>query len=111
MTGSPVATGGGGPSGLARGSFNADTFPDFAVVNRGSNTVTILLGGSTYASAGTPTATGGVFSTSIAVGDFNNDGKDDVVTANQTSNNVSILLGNGTGGLAAAAGSPVLTGG
>src|SRR3954454_979466 len=114
IAGSPFATSGTSPAAMARGAFNPATDPwtDIAVANRGNNTVSILLGGGTPLSlAGPPTSVGANQPTAIATADFNGDGVDDVVTANQTSNNVSVLLGNGSGGLAAAVGSPVATGG
>src|SRR4051794_11047880 len=116
LTGSPFATSGNSPGSLARGSFNPanDPFNDIAVANRSSNTVSIFLGSfvsPNLALAGTPTNVGGTTPVSVATADLNNDGVDDVVTANQVSNNVSVMLGNGGGGLAAALGSPVGSGG
>src|SRR3954452_21728520 len=112
--GSTFATSGNAHAAMARRAFNpaSDPWTDIAVANRSNNTVSILLGGGTPLSlAAPPTSVGANQPTAIATADFNGDGVDDVVTANQTSNNVSVLLGNGSGGLAAAVGSPVATGG
>ena len=90
---------GTGPSSVAVGNFNADTFLDIAVANAGSNNVSILLGNGT-GSFGTPAtnfAIGILSPTSVAVGNFNADTILDIAVANFGSNNVSILLGNGTG--------------
>ena len=82
---------------VAAGDFNRDGKMDLAVVNLGSNTVSIFLGNGdgtfqtqvTYATGTGPRA--------IAVGDFNGDGKLDLAVVNQSGNTVSILLGNGDG--------------
>ena len=88
------------PNSVAVGDFNGDSKLDLAVANRGSNTVSVLLGNGDgtfqtrmdYAAGGDPI--------SVAVGDFNGDGKLDLAVANgsdSTGNTVSLLLGNGDG--------------
>src|SRR5262249_39511704 len=68
---------------------------DLAVVNEGSNTVSILLGnGDGTFRPKTDFATG-TQPWGLAVGDFNGDGKLDLVVANRGANSLSILLGNG----------------
>ncbi|MEG4093216.1 DUF4347 domain-containing protein, partial [Microcoleus sp. Pol12B4] len=90
------------PADVVVGNFNADSFPDLAVVNSLSNNVSILLGNGT---GGFGAATNfGVEQgpNSIATGDFNGDTYLDLATVNGGSSSVSILLGNGTGGFGAA---------
>src|SRR6266852_4835604 len=70
---------------------------DLAVVNDGSNNVSILPGkgdGTFSAATNFPV---GTFPLSIAVGNFNGDRKQDLVVTNDVSNNTSILLGKGHG--------------
>jgi hypothetical protein len=88
---------GSAPVAQVAGDFNGDGKTDFAVVNEGSNTVSVLLGngdGSFKPAVNYPT---GAFPVSVAVGDFNGDGKADLAVANLSSNSISILLGNGDG--------------
>src|SRR5262249_18133895 len=94
---SPAFAVGSTPHGEAVGDFNGDGKADLAVVNQGSNTVSILLGNgdgtfkpkTDYATGTTPVG--------IAVGDFNGDGKLDLAVANLGAKSISILLGNGDG--------------
>jgi uncharacterized protein (TIGR03437 family) len=93
---------GGEPKAVAIADFNNDGKKDLAVVNRGSHTVSILLGdGAGNFAAATNFSTGDTFSEpfALAVGDFNNDGKSDVVVSKQNVHVISLLLGNGNGGL------------
>ncbi len=93
-TDNPVGT---NPRGVISADFNGDTIPDLAIVNRDSNTVSILLGKGdgtflpavSYATGTDPIA--------LASCDFNGDGHPDLVIANRASYTVSILLGNGDG--------------
>jgi hypothetical protein len=110
--GSPFAAG-TNPASAATGDFNGDFKPDLAIVNSGSNDVTVLLGdgsGGFTAASGSPIAVG-TNPRSVAVGDFNGDGKMDLAVANVSSDNVTVLLGNGAGGFTAASGSPFAVGG
>jgi hypothetical protein len=69
---------------------------DLVVANKGSNTVSVLLGkgnGTYEKKVDYPT---GEAPTAVAVADLGN-GKQDIVVANSGSNNVSVLLGNGDG--------------
>lgn len=85
------------PRGVATADFNNDGRPDLAVVNQGSDNVSVLLGqASGIFEAATNYATGsGPYA--IVAGDFNNDGNQDLAIANLFDNTVSILLGNGNG--------------
>ena len=87
---------------MAVGDLNGDGKPDLVVANRGSNTVSVLLGnGQRHLRAATNFAAG-TAPYSVAVGDLNGDGKPDLVVANYGSNTVSVLLGTGNGTFAAA---------
>ena len=71
---------------------------DLAVVNSGSNTVSVLLGNGNGTFQTQQTfAAGSSGQNSVAVGDFNGDGKTDLAVANYASGSVSVLLGNGNG--------------
>ena len=94
---------GTGAVAIVKGDFNHDGHADLAVVNRDSDTVSILLGngdgtfraGGNFAVALTPR--------SIAVGDFNRDGNLDLAVASECATSacvngaVSLLFGNGDG--------------
>jgi hypothetical protein len=90
---------GSAPVAQVVGDFNGDGKADLAVVNEGSNTVSVLLGngdGTFQTKTDYPT---GAFPVGVAVGDFNGDGHLDIAVANLSSNSISILLGNGDGTL------------
>src|SRR6516162_2852724 len=94
---SPSFAVGTAPHGEAVADFNGDGKLDVAVVNEGSNTVSILLGnGDGTFRPKTDFATGAQ-PWGIAVGDFNGDGKLDLVVVNRGARSLSILLGNGDG--------------
>ncbi|MGA7221073.1 MAG: choice-of-anchor D domain-containing protein [Candidatus Sulfotelmatobacter sp.] len=85
------------PRGIIVADFNGDGKPDIAVTNRGSNTISVMLGngdGTFGAAQGYAT---GADPTAVAVGDFNGDGKLDLVTSNRAAYTISVLLGNGDG--------------
>jgi hypothetical protein len=90
----PVET---APFPVAVSDFNGDGKQDLVVLNRGSGTVSVLLGNGdgtfqralNFAAGSTP-----MF---VAVGDFDGDGKPDLAVAGGSANMVSILMGNGDG--------------
>jgi hypothetical protein len=88
------------PVALATGNFDNNPLhlPDIAVVNKGSNNVSILLnnGDGTFSTSINPIPTD-AGPDAITVGDFNGDSKLDLATANATNSDVSILIGNGNG--------------
>jgi hypothetical protein len=85
------------PDGLVSGDFNRDGRADLAVVNKGSNNVSILLNqGGSFAVVGTYPVFAGP--NSIATADYNNDGKLDLAVTNKNSNVLSLLRGDGAGG-------------
>ncbi len=88
------------PVAVAAAPFNThnNSFTDLAVVNSGSNTVSIFLGDNTGAfPVLSQTLATGANPSSIAVGDFNADGKMDFAVTNKDDNSVSVFLGNGDG--------------
>ncbi|MEK6684664.1 MAG: FG-GAP-like repeat-containing protein, partial [Nitrospirota bacterium] len=85
------------PLSVAIGDVNADSKPDLAVANYGSDTVSILLGTGAGSFGAATSFTAGVGPGAVAIGEFNANGKPDLAVANQDSDNVSILLGAGTG--------------
>jgi hypothetical protein len=91
----------GGPSAVVVGDFNDDGFPDLAVANDGSNTVSVLLGNGDGSFQPAVNYAAGSVPYSVAVGDFNGDGIPDLAVADQ-GGGVTVLLGNGDGSFAAA---------
>lgn len=93
------ATTGAEPVWIAKGRINANPAADFVVVNRDSNSVTVLLdfGVSTVSS----TLAVGAEPRSAAIGDFNGDGNADLAVTNHDSRSIGIYTGNGAGGFVA----------
>jgi hypothetical protein len=85
------------PRGVVVADFNGDGKPDMAVVDRVSNSISVLLGNGDGTFAPAATYATGADCIAIAVGDFNGDGKLDLITANRAAYTISILLGNGDG--------------
>ena len=90
------------PYSIAIGDFNGDGKSDLAVANKGSNSVSVLLGNGTGSFGTATNFTVGTNPYSVTIGDFNGDGKADLAVANDGSNTVSVLLGTGTGNFGAA---------
>lgn len=87
-----------GPVAVVTGLFNDDTFPDIAVANNVSGTVSILLGlgDGTFDEEEDPfRVLVGAAPIGIGVGDFNNDREDDLLVL--SANLVYVLQGNGDG--------------
>lgn len=124
-SGSPISveTAAGGssngtrPDGLAVGDFNEDGKTDLAVALRNSNQLVLLTGdGNGGFTAGAPITVGPANSTPdhVVVGDFNGDNHQDVAVSLSglyVNGGVAVFLGDGHGGLSAAPGSPMITGG
>jgi hypothetical protein len=85
------------PRGVAVADFNLDGSPDVAIVNRGTNAVSVLLGNGNGTFQTAQSFTTGVDPIAIAVGDINGDGFPDIVTANRAAYTISVLFGNGNG--------------
>jgi hypothetical protein len=90
------------PTAIVVADFNGDGNPDLAVVNGGSNTVSILLGDGTWNFTDIADLSVGGGPAAIAVADFNADGIPDLAIANSATNSVSVLFGNGSGSFSAA---------
>ncbi len=95
-----------GPASAAVGDFNGDGALDLAVVNKSSNSVSVLLNTTAPGSAAPSFAARQDFATgsrpvSVAMGDLNDDGILDLAIANSNSNSTSVLLN--TTGVGAAA--------
>jgi Flp pilus assembly secretin CpaC len=96
---------------------NGASAVDLAIVNRGSNNVTILLSSVdqknnvTFTEAPNSPLSVGQIPVAIATADLNGDGVADLAVVNQTDNSVTILLGNTTldGTFTQAQGSPLQT--
>ena len=95
------------PFSVTSADFNADTNPDLAVANNGSNSVSVLLGdgsGGFGPKTDFPTGAAPMPVTSgelVTSADFNGDNKPDLATANFDADTVSVLLGDGSGGFGA----------
>lgn len=92
------------PRAIVLGDFNEDGITDLAVSNRGSHSVSILLGLGSAGVGNGAFAAGGAFPAGqapfgIGSGDFNEDGIADLVVANNGAPAVSVLLGLGSGGV------------
>src|SRR5262249_2022880 len=81
---------GDSPISVAVGDFNGDGKLDLAVVNSGSDNVSIHLGTGTGSFGAATNFAVGTIPQSVAVGDFNGDGQLDLAVATAGSNNVSI---------------------
>lgn len=100
------------PYHVASGLFNNDNFPDFAVANGSSSSVSVFLGTGTGSFTPAPSSpyTAGSEPRTISVKDINNDSRLDLVVANGTGNTLSILLGQANGSFTNAPGSPIAAG-
>jgi len=89
------------PVAIATGDINNDGIPDLAVVNQGSNSVSLLLGstnldGSFDSTSATPLQTGAT-PTGISIASFITGAVPDVVVTNQGSSTLSVFIGIGGG--------------
>jgi hypothetical protein len=109
----PYNTLGNLPVAILSRDFNGDGNLDLAVVNSGSNRVSIFLGYGTGLFVPAPNSPYpvGLFPVGIAAGDINGDGLVDLVIPNQGSGTVTVLLGKGGGLFSPATGSPLLLSG
>jgi FG-GAP-like repeat/RTX calcium-binding nonapeptide repeat (4 copies) len=99
------------PSALVSADFDADTHPDVAVANQGSDDVSLLrgVGDGTFGAPNNVAVGGGP--AGIVAAFLNSDRHPDLAVANSgaSSNNVSILLGTGDGSFSPATNIPVGT--
>ncbi len=97
-------TTGNSPSSVAIGDLDGDGKPDLAVINQGSNTVSVFRNTITSGQFNSASfATNIDFATgttpvSVAIGDLDGDGKLDLAVANQGANNVSVFQNTSTTG-------------
>jgi len=109
----PLLEGDQQPAKIAIADFNKDSYPDVAVLNSSSNTLTILLDqvlsegiAIPQAFQGHPT---GATPIDLSVADLDNDSNLDIAVANFNQDNLLIFWGNGNGTFAAP--SSITTGG
>ncbi|MFZ3217357.1 MAG: FG-GAP-like repeat-containing protein [Candidatus Acidiferrales bacterium] len=90
---------GSSPTAIAVGDFNSDGFADLAVVNKGSNTISIFLGNGDETFQAPTTIVTGNAPTSIVAAAFNPSapGILDLAITNSSDNTLQIFLGNGKG--------------
>ncbi|MGC1907447.1 MAG: FG-GAP-like repeat-containing protein [Candidatus Acidiferrum sp.] len=91
-----------GPTAVVVADFNGDGIQDFAVANRGDNTISILLGKPDGTLGAKTDFATGLSPVSLVAGDFNGDKKLDIAVANSGELTFSVLLGNGAGTFQAA---------
>ncbi|HXM95347.1 MAG TPA: FG-GAP-like repeat-containing protein [Candidatus Dormibacteraeota bacterium] len=100
--GSPFAVG-KQPSAVVVADFNGDGKLDFAVANKGDNSISIFRGKGDGTFAQFPSSPIALSNTTnvsekgpvaMVAADFRNKGRSDLAVVNQTSNNVSVLLGS-----------------
>jgi hypothetical protein len=97
-----VSRPGNQPRALARGDFDGDAYPDFAVTLEGASSVATLLGQPDGRFVVGSEVVLGVAPQAVAVGDVDEDGHLDVLWGRATGQG-GILLGDGSGGLQAGA--------
>ena len=105
-------TAGLNPRSIAAANLGGDASTDLAVVNLGSDNVTILLGdgaGDFTAPGTSPEAVGGA-PAAVAAANLNGDASSDLAVVNGNDDNVTILLGDGSGEFTAAGSSPETAG-
>ena len=88
---------------MAVADLNGDTYPDMAVVNYSSGTVSVLLGDGSGGFAAATAFPTGTDPYAVAVADLNGDTYPDLAVTNYLSGTVSVLLGDGSGGFGAKA--------
>ncbi len=101
-----------GPVALTIADFNGDGIPDLAIVNKTSNTVTVLQGkgdGTFTEFSKSPIAVG-TSPVAIAEGSLSASTGPALVVANQADNTITVLLGNGDGTFGYSTQSPITVG-
>jgi len=110
-----VASSESGPTAIVTANFRNQGFPDLAVVNENSNSISLLLASGnssfdgTFTEATNSPITVGKTPVAIAAGDLNGDAIPDLAVVNQADNTVTILLNNGDATFTQTAGSPLPT--
>lgn len=86
-----------GPTGVATGDFNNDTYTDVVIGNSGTN-VTVFLSNGTTLNTTAVSLTGALGSTIVATGDINADGKADVAATSPSGFGTAYYLNAATAG-------------
>jgi uncharacterized repeat protein (TIGR01451 family) len=87
-----------GPTSVATGDFDGDSWPDLAVAGSSLAELSVLLGNGAGGFLPRVPYPVGLSPISVAAGDLNGDARLDLAVANQVSESVSILVGDGNGG-------------
>jgi hypothetical protein len=100
-----------GPVTLTVGDFNGDGLPDLAIVDQGTNQVTVLQGNGdgTFKEFLKSPYTVGNFPVAIASGSLNGSTGPGLAVVNQNDNTLTVLLGDGKGAFLFDANSPLKT--
>ncbi len=107
----PMPSNAKGPVALTVGDFNGDGLPDLAIVDQGTNQVTVLQGNGdgTFKEFLKSPYTVGNFPVAIASGSLNGSTGPGLALVNQNDNTLTVLLGDGTGAFLSDANSPLKT--
>jgi type II secretory pathway component GspD/PulD (secretin) len=107
----PMPSNAKGPVALTVGDFNGDGLPDLAIVDQGTNQVTVLQGNGdgTFKEFLKSPYTVGNFPVAIASGSLNGSTGPGLAVVNQNDNTLTVLLGDGTGAFLFDANSPLKT--
>ena len=92
-----LQTGGGGPSNLATGDVNGDSYADILVTNSTAGTLGVIFGSASGTMSFGSTVTVGTAPSGVTLLDMDLDGDLDVAVSNATTGNVSLLRNSGTG--------------
>jgi type II secretory pathway component GspD/PulD (secretin) len=100
-----------GPIAITSADFNGDGLPDLAIVDQGTNQITVLKGNGngTFTEFPKSPISVGKFPVAIASGSLNGSTGPGLGVVNQDDNSVTILLGNGDGTFSYATNSPLTT--
>lgn len=84
---------------VAVGDVNMDGWPDLAVTNAGSNTISVLIGSGDGTFQEAMPFASGTYPRWVVAADMNKDAKVDLVVVNEVSRSISVFLGRGDGTL------------
>jgi large repetitive protein len=98
------------PTSAAVGDVNGDGRPDLVLTEKGSGSVTVMLGDGKGGFAAGVQYPAGTLAGNVQLADLNRDGKLDLVVTDSASGAVDVLFGNGDGTFAKAVSYPALAG-